>query len=281
MHWLTKFLREPLLHFIVIGLILFGAYAAMNEPLEQQPKKIVVGPARIAQLEQGFEAVWRMPPTQEQTQALIEGFVREEIYYREALELGLDRNDAVIRQRMRQKMEFLTDAGALLEPDPEELRVYFETNKAIYQRPARVAFDQVFLGHDADPENVNATLVELQSNPAENWALLGARTLLPPAMNLSSSDAVERVFGRDFFIQLENTPLDTWAGPVLSTYGSHLVRVTERTEATSPPLSEVEALVLRDWTEAKTKEARESYYQRLLERYSIEIVESSSAGTNP
>ena len=281
MHWLTKFLREPLLHFTVIGLILFGAYAVTNEPTEQQPKRIVVGPERVAQLEQSFKSMWRVPPTEEQTQALIAGFVREEVYYREALELGLDRDDAVIRQRLRQKMEFLTDAGgALLDPDPEELQAYYESNKAVYQRPARVAFDQLFLGHDADAEGVKTTLLALQTNPAENWALLGERTLLPPSMRLSSADAVERVFGRDFFSQIENASLGTWAGPVLSTFGVHLVRVTDKTEATSPPLSEVEAEVLRDWTQAKSNEARESFYQALLERYTVEIAESLPAGTD-
>lgn len=282
MHWLTKLLREPLMHFSVVGLVLFGAYAAMNETTEPQPNKIIVEPKRVAQLKQQFESVWRVPPTEEQTQALIDGFVREEIYYREALALGLDRDDAVIRRRMRQKMEFLTDAGgALLDPDTEELQAYYDTNKATYQRPARVAFDQLFLGHDADAESVNATMSALETNPAEDWALLGELSLLPPSMRLSSADAVERVFGRDFYSRIENAPLDSWSGPVQSTFGVHLVRVTDKTEAKSPPLSEVEAEVLRDWTQAKSNEARESFYQALLERYSVEIADTSPASTDP
>ncbi len=130
MKHLLRVLREPLLHFLAIGGLIFVLFAAMSEPGPEPADTIVVGPERIEQLARGFQAVWRRPPTDDELRAMIDDFVREEIYYREALALGLDSNDTVVRRRLRQKVEFLTDSGAeILEPVAGELETYLLANE--------------------------------------------------------------------------------------------------------------------------------------------------------
>ncbi len=138
MKLLLRLLREPLLHFLAIGGLIFVLFAAMSEPGSEPADTIVVGPERIEQLAKGFQAVWRRPPTDDELRAMIDDFVREEIYYREALALGLNSNDTVVRRRLRQKMEFLTDSGAeILEPVAGELETYLLANEQTFRRGPR------------------------------------------------------------------------------------------------------------------------------------------------
>ena len=145
MKLVRRFLREPLLHFLAIGSLIFLLYTALSGPAEVPADKIVVGPERIEQLAKRFQAVWLRPPADGELRALIEEFVREEIYYREALALGLDRNDTVVRRRLRQKMEFLTDSSAdLLKPAAGELETYLRANEKTFRRdPQPIVFEHV------------------------------------------------------------------------------------------------------------------------------------------
>ncbi len=141
-----RLLREPLLHFFVIGGLIFLLFVAVDDTPDAPAELIVVTPERIDRLAAGFSSVWTRKPTADELDALIGEHVREEVYYREAMALGLDRDDAVIRRRLRQKMEFLTDTGAqLLEPSADELETYFAANEGTYRRGPRLAFEQHYL----------------------------------------------------------------------------------------------------------------------------------------
>jgi hypothetical protein len=269
---LARLLWEPLFHFFVIGGLIFLAFAAVSEPSPNPTNLIVVGPERIEKLAIGFRAVWRRPPTDDELRVLISEFVREEIYYREALALGLDRNDTVIRRRLRQKMEFLTDTGAdLLEPAAGELEAYLAANEQTFRHGPRLAFEQIFLGETPAPESVKASLSALQSDPATDPAQWRERTLLPADLGLSAPEAIDAVFGNSFFDRLAKLPLGVWAGPVESAYGVHLVRIIDHAPARMPTLEEVRDKVLRDWKAAKALELRELHYAKLQERYTVEI----------
>ena len=272
MKLLLRVLREPLLHFLAIGGLIFGLFAAMSEPGPEPADTIVVGPERIEQLAKGFQAVWRRPPTDDELRAMIDDFVREEIYYREALALGLDSNDTVVRRRLRQKMEFLTDSGAeILEPVAGELEAYLLANEKTFRRGPRLAFEQIYLGETAAPESIRLSLSALQSDPLADPSTLGEHTLLPAQLGLSPPEAVDGVFGKGFFERLAELPPGVWAGPVASAYGVHLVRIGESLAARMPPLQEIRDNVLRDWKAAKARELRELHYARLREHYVVEI----------
>ena len=272
MKLLLRLLREPLLHFLAIGGLIFVLFAAMSEPGPEPADTIVVGPERIEQLVRGFQAVWRHPPTDDELRAMIDDFVREEIYYRKALTLGLDRNDTVVRRRLRQKMEFLTDSGAeILEPVAGELEAYRLANEKTFRRGPRLAFEQIYLGETSAPESIRLSLSALQSDPLASPSALGEHTLLPAQLGLSPPEAVDGVFGKGFFERLAELTPGVWAGPVASAYGVHLVRIGESLAARTPPLDEIRDAVLRDWKAAKARELRELHYARLRERYVVEI----------
>ena len=276
MKLLLRLLREPLLHFLAIGGLIFLLFAAMSEPGPEPTDTIVVGPERIERLARGFQAVWRRPPTDDELRAMIDDFVREEIYYREALALGLDRNDTVVRRRLRQKMEFLTDSGAeILEPVAGELEAHLLANEKTFRRGPRLAFEQIFLGQKPGQESTKRLLGVLQpgsvADSVADPSTLGKRTLLPAQIGLSPPEAVDGVFGKGFFERLAKLSPGVWAGPVASGYGVHLVRIGESLAARTPPLEEIRDNVLRDWKAAKARELRELHYARLREHYVVEI----------
>jgi hypothetical protein len=272
MKLLMRLLREPLLHFLAIGGLIFLFFAAIDDTRQAPTDVIVITPERIDQLAAGFNSVWKRLPTDDELDALIEGDVREEVYYREALALGLDRNDAMVRRRLRQKMEFLTDSGAdLLEPAAGELEDYFLANEQTFRRGPRLAFEQIYLGETPPPETITLSLGALQSDPAADPSTLGERTLLPAQLGLSPPNAIDGVFGKGFFERLAEISPGGWAGPAKSAYGVHLVRILDSQPARMPPLEEVRDAVLRDWKVAKALEIRELHYARLSQRYVVEI----------
>ncbi len=276
MKLIARLLREPLLHFLAIGGLIFLLFGAAGGP--GPTDTIVVGPGRIEQLATGFQAVWRRPPTDDELGAMIDDFVREEVYYREALALGLDRNDTVVRRRLRQKMEFLTDTAAdLLEPAAGELKAYLAANEHTYRIGPRLAFEQIYLGETPTPDSVSLTLSALESDSVATRSELGKPTLLPTRLGLSPEGAIDGVFGRGFAERLAELPPGAWAGPVTSAYGVHLVRILDSLPGRTPPLEEVRDAVMRDWKEAKAKEIRERHYARLRQRYEVEIRDTDDA----
>jgi len=270
MNQIMRLLREPLFHFLVIGGLLFALYIAVSGPPPAPANKIIIGPERIAQLAAGYEAVWQRPPSDGELRGLLDGFVREEVFYREALALGLERDDAIIRRRLQQKMEFLTDSGAdLIEPAAGELEAYYESNKDKYQDVPQISFQQIFLGESPTAERQTEILTALMDDTETDPYKWGERTMLLPQMALSPPTAIDSVFGAGFFGGLMQLPTNAWAGPVESGYGVHLVRIEDSLPARLPPLDEVRDAVLHDWKSDKAKEVREQFYARLLERYDV------------
>ena len=269
---LMRLLREPLLHFFAVGGLIFTLYAIGGDWGETSSDVISVSSEQIDQLAAQFGSVWRRPPSDDELDALIDGHVREEVYYREALDLRLDQNDAVVRQRMRQKIEFLTDIGAqLLDPTTEELQVYLAANEKKYRQGSRRAIEQIFLGQTPTPDDVARAIQELNSDPTRNTSELSKHSLLPAELGLSLPKAIDSVYGNGFFEQIKDFRLGEWSGPVVSAYGVHLVRVLDNQAAQSPSFDDIRAAVLRDWQASKAKELRELDYLARKGRFTVEI----------
>ncbi|MGD2075729.1 MAG: peptidylprolyl isomerase [Gammaproteobacteria bacterium] len=272
--WPGRLVREPLVHFLLLGGLLFGAYYFLNdEPQVSDDNRIAIDEAQMASLAATFQRTWMRPPTQEELAGLVEDRVKEEILYREALALGLDRDDLVIRRRMRQKMEFLnTD---LLEPEPPteaELQAYLDDNMDQFRTTERFSFIQVYVKEDSR-ERATALLQQLtgQRRSEVDLAQLGDASLLPGVMQQADRHELGRVFGNDFAATLSAVPLGRWSGPHGSPYGLHLVYVSERLPAREPPLSEVRSEVEREWLAERRREANARFYQALRERYTVEV----------
>ncbi len=272
MKLLKRLLREPLFHFIAIGGLIFLLFAAVDDTGEAPTDVIVITPERIDQLAAGFNSVWMRMPTDDELDALIGEDVREEVYYRGALALGLDRNDAMVRRRMRQKMEFLLDTGAYLqEPAAGELEAYFAANEKFYRSGLRLAFEQLYLGEVPERETIAWSLGALLSDPPTDPSALGERSLLPAQLGLSPPNAVDGVFGKGFFDLVAELSPGEWTGPLVSAYGVHLVRIIDTRPARTPPLEEIRDAVLKNWREAKAQEIREQDYAERRKRFVVEI----------
>ena len=269
---LQRLLREPLVHFTAIGGLIFAGYAALNGPGEPPADVIVITPERIDQIAAEYESVWKREPADDELNALIEEDVREEVYYREAIALGLDQNDSLVRRRMRLKMEFLMDSTAnVVDPVAGELETYFAANEALYQLGPRLSFEQIYFGENARSEIIASALSRLQSEPTTDPQTLGERTMLPAKLGLSSTEAIVGVFGKGLFEQLVELPAGQWVGPVQSTYGAHVIRILDRLPSRTAPLEEVRKEVLRDWKRAKANEIHDRDYAERRARFVVDI----------
>ncbi len=269
---LMRLLREPLLHFFALGALIFSIYANLDVRNETSPDVISISATQIDRLATQFTSIWRRPPTDEELDNLIDEYVREEVYYREALTLGLDQNDAVVRQRMRQKIEFLADTGAqMLEPTEDELQAYLAANDEKYNLKPLRALEQIFLGQTPNEDDITRELAALNADRTRNTSALSKRSMLPAELRLSRPEAIDSVYGNGFFAQIENFPVGQWSGPVVSAYGVHLVRVLDSQGAQASSSAEMRARVLRDWQAVKAIELRELDYLARKERFTIEI----------
>ncbi len=283
---MSKFLREPLFLFLVLGALLFGLHTLINDQSTEPdtPLSIQVTTANVGQMRAGWQRLMGRPPQPEELQGLIEGFIREEVLVREALALGLDRDDASVRRRLVQKMDFLAEDLALLnEPNQADVSDYFEQHPDLYRLPPRISFTQIYFSRDrrgaaaeSDAEGVLTQLVAADQSPIL-YPELGDPIMLPLDYSLRSPQAVSQLFGQSFTDELFDLPPANWEGPVVSSYGLHLVRVQERIEGGLPELVEVREQVLQDLVAARRREAKARAYAVLRNRYEIELTEDAAA----
>ncbi len=272
--------KEPLAQFLVLGGLLFLSYSLFAPEPEAARETIVVDAPLIASLEQSFEAVWKRSPTPEERQGLVDDYLAEEVFYREAQKLGLDQDDVVIRRRMRQKMEFLLQDGlARTQPDEAVLRAFFEADPDRYKGPDRFSFRQIFLGDgetDAGVASWKALLVRLNSADPPGTRLLGSPSLLPAEMNAASVREIDGTFGDGFATRLSELPAGKWVGPVASSFGSHVVFVEAVRTADPPEFDAVRAEVERDFAFERQRDAQDALIERLKQEYEIVISEGGT-----
>jgi hypothetical protein len=285
MSFLARIVREPMVHFLLIGATIFALSAWFNGADKAAPRdRIVVTDGRVRQLAEIFTRTWQRPPTAQELRGLVDAFVTEEVYYREALRIGLDRDDTLIRRRMQQKMEFMTEPSedALAATDAG-LKAYLAAHRAEFRIEPKLAFEQIFINPERSEQPAAARIEKLltEVSVAPNGAdprNLGDPTLLPRAMPLAPVSGIDRSFGQGFGAQLAPLPLNAWSGPVKSPYGLHLVRVTVRHEGYDPPLAEVRAAVERKWRDDKRDAFRKAEYERLRDKYEIVLPDAPGAG---
>jgi parvulin-like peptidyl-prolyl isomerase len=272
-----RILREPLLHFLLIGIGLFVLFHVVRGGDTGAPREILVPEARVEALAENFAKTWMRPPTAQELKGLVDDYVAEEIYYREGIAMGLDQDDIVIRRRLRQKMEFISeDAAAAVEPTDAQLQDYLARHAEKFVDPPRLSFRQIYLSTERRGEAARAQaeqlLAELQAGrgPAD-VATAGDPTLLPEAMESASPQQVANSFGTEFAQQLDEAPVGQWSGPLQSGYGLHLVMVSRREASALPTLEQIRPIVVREWqAEQRTKSNRE-FLDQLRAKYDVRI----------
>lgn len=273
----SAFLRDPLVHFLIGGLGLFALYAVIGKSGDVESRRIVIDKDAVAALVSQYEATWQRPPTQQQLTDLVNDHVREEVLYREGLSLGLDRDDAVVKRRVSQKVEVLSEEyGDRKVPDDRALQTYLEAHGDLYRRPGTYSFDQILLVPDRHPDMAGAIAsVREQLSSGARPGELGDRGLLPARFVDASQPVIIRDFGKSFVLALDKLGEKGWSGPVRSSLGVHLVRLTAHKPGGVPGLDQVKGQVAEDMEEDRRKAAAESYFRQARQNYNIEIDKSA------
>ena len=270
---MSKLIKDPLVHFLLIGAVLFAIAAMRGEPAETRDR-IVVTAEQVAQARAAATALQGRAPTTEELAELVEPLVRDEIMYREALALGLDENDDEVRRRLIEKMSYLTQDLADPEPSsPDELRAFYAASPEVFTVPSLVSFDQVFFSPgtrgDALETSAAAGLAALRAGRAP--IEVGDRTPLRESYDDAPREQVAVLFGDDLADALFGTAPGEWAGPFRSDFGLHAVRLRSRTVARLPAYDEIAARVAEEYGAQRRREANERAYREMRERYDIVI----------
>jgi hypothetical protein len=281
-------------HFIALGALLFTLFHFVGNRSEPQHRDIVVTSGKIDQMVTIFSRTWQRPPIAQELDGLIEDHVREEVLYREAMAMGLDKDDTIVRRRLRQKFEFLMeDVGTVQEPTDRDLQAWLVQNPDKFRLEPKYSFLQIYLNLNrrGDDASADATKLLTRLNDTDekvDASELGDPTLLPFEFPLSSADVIAQVFGSQFAQQLQKLETGSWYGPLQSSYGLNLVYVRERTEGKLKSLEEMRDQVRYEWMTARQNELMETTYRKLRQKYTI-VVEPgqpqrsgpSEAGTTP
>jgi hypothetical protein len=279
---LNKWLREPLLHFLLIGAALFILYGLQNDKPAEDGNRIVISEADIDRLLSLWEKKWQRLPTRSELDGLIEAQVRQEVLYREALAMGLDKGDAIVHRRLAQKVEFIfADIASQAEPTDAVLTAYLSANTEKFEIPARISFLQIYLNSDKRGDHVQSDakyLLDELTLPDSSVDILAAGDAFMFGQQHESltEHGVARLFGKDFASKLFSLPSGDWQGPVRSGYGLHLVQISNRTTPMQPSLDTVREKVLNEWHSRQRKIMNDQFYQNLRTRYEIVIEDIAS-----
>jgi peptidyl-prolyl cis-trans isomerase C len=278
-HWPFHLLREPLVHFVAAGFATFLIYGVVNRGSHTpDSQRIEIAADDIRRIEISWQARWQRPPTADELRNLIEEQVKEEILYREALAMGLERNDEIIRRRLAQKMDFLAeDIAALREPAPGELEAWYARNGERFAPPPLVTFHHLFFAFDqrgaraeADARMALATLKHTNAGQGDVFMFQDAYAEQTP-------DQVVRVFGSKFAGSLFKEQPDAWRGPIESGYGWHLVWIDALTPSEPPAFQAVAKQVETDWLSEQRTQAKQATFAAARARYQVVIAETPRA----
>ena len=272
-----RIIREPLFHFLVLGAAIFAVHGLITRHQTDKPGEIVVTQAAVENLITGFTRTWQRPPTEDELQGLVRDYIREEAAYREALALGLDRDDMIVRRRLRQKLEFVSDGLATrTEPSDAELQSYLQAHKESFQTEPLFSFQQIYFNPQLHGENLQRDVARVLDALQHSGSRVQKNDLGDPFLLQRTFENVplpdlKKTFGDQFASAISALLVSAWQGPIESGYGVHLVYVTKHTDSHLPTLSELREQVRREFLDAKRKEATDKFYEALLSRYSVRI----------
>jgi hypothetical protein len=277
-----KFYRDPLLHFAVAGALLFIGYTLMNRgETDPSTAPVHIGNGEVRWLKETFANQWQRTPTDDELRGLVAGFVEEELLAREAKTLGLDQKDTIVRRRLAQKLTFLVDdTSRVAEPSDEELRQFYNINAERFRLESRVSFTQIFFNparrQHAEKDAKAALVLISTADGNDRAATMGDPTLLETEFHDVDAQTISNLFGPDFARSVFLVKLGSWAGPLKSGYGVHLVQKTDLRPATLRPFPEVRSKVLEEWRRQREEQTKAQYLGKLREKYGVVTEDSVS-----
>jgi peptidyl-prolyl cis-trans isomerase C len=282
---LKRWLREPLLHFLLLGLVLFGAYAYFQRGRGgvESSKQIALSLDDLRTMDMYFQSQWHRQPTPAEFQAMVEDKVREEVLYREALAMGLDKDDTIVKRRMAQKMQFLAeDVAAAHEPSTAEIKAWFDKNSSKFALPSRYSFRHLYFSPDKRGKNAQAdaaaALSKIAGQPEDSKLAI---SLADPFMFQDyygdrAPDALAKEFGPQFVVALEKLKPGSWQGPVESGYGWHLVYIDTVIPGRIPAFEEMEPDVKTAWLGEQKQLAWQKAYKDMRAKYTVLLPDPSA-----
>lgn len=276
---MKKVLREPLLHFLVLGALLFSAWSWVNRggDVDALARQVRIGTGEMAWLKETWARQWQREPTRDELRGLITDYLREELLAREARAMGLEENDTIIRRRLAQKLEFLIqDTAQFTDPTEDDLRTFYRAHPERFQTAARISFTQILFNRqqrkDAATDAKDA--LDRLHGGSEDAIALGDRSLLDFEFHDVDEQAVTAQLGDRFAAAVFALPAGEWRGPVESGYGLHLVRVIDFKPGRQREFAEVKAQILERWREDRRREDNEKYFASLLKKYDVVLDDS-------
>ena len=284
-----RLIKAPLLHFVLAGVLLYLLYGFFKDNVispKENSSTITVTRGEISLMEDSWQKRWNRPPTKEERDGLINAHIKEMVFYRVALEMGLDKNDVRVRRLLGQKFQFITnDLIKPQRPDDNELQRYFKDNIDKYTPPERISMTQIFFDPDSrgsqtliDAENTIKILnkIDIGSVTANEY---GDKMMVRNYYSLNTQAEISRFFGSDFAKTVFELETNKWQGPILSGYGTHIVYLHDRQTPDPPLLDEVREAVIENWMNEKQRELNELYYKGLVDRFDIVIEETETGNT--
>jgi peptidyl-prolyl cis-trans isomerase C len=287
---LKRWLREPLLHFLLIGIAVFAVYAYTHRGRGgvESSRQIAVSLDELRQMEMYFESQWHRPPAPNEFQAMVEDKVREEVLYREALAMGLDKDDTIVKRRMAQKMQFLSeDVAAAHEPSTAELKTWFEKNSTRFALPSRYGFRHLYFSPDKRGKNAQEdaarALARISGQPEDSKLAVSLpdRFMFQDYYGDRAPEALAKEFGPQFVVALEKLKPGSWQGPIESGYGWHLVYVDAVIPGRIPAFEEIEPDVKTAWLGEQKQQSWRKAYQEMRARYAVLLPAPSEEQTAP
>jgi parvulin-like peptidyl-prolyl isomerase len=272
---LRKLLREPLLHFLLLGGLIFAIYGYRSAPTDAD-KQIIVSAADVERLASAFAQTWQRPPSDDELRTAIDDYVREQVLSRVGVSLGLDKDDTIIQRRLRQKMEFLLENN-VAEPSEAELRTFYLARADKFRTEPLISFRQVFVSSrrgdaaEADARQILARLTGAQIGAQASVEEEGDPSLLAEEFNQTPLSQIGALFGDTFAHALAGTEPGGWVGPLKSAYGFHAVHVTAIQKGGLPPFEEVREAVRREWLAERRASTVAEQYQKLRNRFQISV----------
>jgi len=274
---IKRLLREPLLHFMVLGAVLFVGYAYLKPDTKAESSyEIALTLEELAQLQMLYEAQWRRSPTPEEFSAMVENKVRQEVLYREALAMGLDKNDEIVKRRMAQKMQFIAeDLAAAQEPGTEELRDWYAENSDKFSMPKRLSFRHLYFSPDSRGaqayDDAVSSLAKLDDQPVDSQLAdtLADRFMYQDYYADQTSISLAKEFGPQFAVAVAELTPGSWQGPIESGFGWHLVYVDSLVPGRVPAFEEIERDVKTAWLGVQKEIAWRKAYKEMRAKYAV------------
>jgi hypothetical protein len=271
-------LREPLVHFVLIGLVLFAVYGYMHRDrgAAESSNQIVLTMDDLRQMDVYFVSQWHRQPTPEEFRAMVEDRIREEVLYREALAMGLDKDDTIVKRRMAQKMQFLAeDVAAAREPTTAELKAWYEKNSDIFALPSRISFRHLYFSPDDRGERAHEDAVKAlekiagQPEDSKLASSLADQFMFQDYYGDRTTEQLAKEFGPQFAVAVSKLKSGSWQGPVESGYGWHLVFVDSVIPGRIPAFEEIEPDVKTAWLGQQQQKAWEKAYREMRAKYEV------------